>query len=103
MISVCIDVFADKLREEGHGSQIRWLQLQLLEACYSKVNFVGPDVPRAEPVAFHFTCEYYVPLVSDAEHKLNAWMHDYQYVYVITSFLMPFSSRDLPACSWFQL
>ncbi|XP_071541193.1 protein timeless isoform X2 [Panulirus ornatus] len=45
----------DKLKEEGYGSQVQWLQLQLLEACYSKVKFVGPDVPRPEPVAFHFT------------------------------------------------
>ncbi|KAG0723966.1 Protein timeless [Chionoecetes opilio] len=45
----------DKLREEGHGSQVQWLQKQLIEACYAKVRFVGTDIPAAEPVAFHFT------------------------------------------------
>lgn len=36
---------------------MQWLQKQLLEACYAKVKFVGTDIPRAEPIAFHFTCK----------------------------------------------
>nr|XP_045617792.1 protein timeless-like [Procambarus clarkii] len=43
-----------KLKEEGYGSQVMWLQTQLLEACYAKIKFMGPDMPRPEPVALNF-------------------------------------------------
>nr|ANW48379.1 timeless [Euphausia superba] len=47
--------FINKLKEEGLGAHVEWLQGQLLEACYAKLKILGPDLPRAEPIASHFT------------------------------------------------
>ncbi|XP_050729606.1 protein timeless-like isoform X3 [Eriocheir sinensis] len=66
----------DKLKEEGYGSQVQWLQKQLLEACYAKVKFVGTDIPRAEPIAFHFTLSNQsiplIPWTSEQEEAFSS-------------------------------
>lgn len=66
----------EKLREEGHGSQVLWLQKQILEACYAKIRFVGSDIPRPEPVAFHFTLSNQsiplIPWTSEQEEAFSS-------------------------------
>nr|WQB60164.1 timeless-protein [Portunus trituberculatus] len=66
----------DKLREEGHGSQVVWLQKQILEACYAKIRFMGTDLPRPEPVAFHFTLSNQsiplIPWTSEQEEAFSS-------------------------------
>ena len=45
-----------QLREEGYGTQVEWLQLQLLEGCYARVyKLLGPDMPKPEPIPYHYT------------------------------------------------
>ncbi|XP_063887933.1 protein timeless-like isoform X5 [Scylla paramamosain] len=66
----------DKLREEGYGSQVVWLQKQILEACYAKIRFMGTDLPRPEPVAFHFTLSNQsiplIPWTSEQEEAFSS-------------------------------
>lgn len=66
----------DKLREEGYGSQVVWLQKQILETCYAKIRFMGTDLPRPEPVAFHFTLSNQsiplIPWTSEQEEAFSS-------------------------------
>ncbi|XP_042227111.1 protein timeless-like isoform X2 [Homarus americanus] len=74
--SATIAYLIDKLKEEGYGSQVLWLQLQLLEACYSKVKFMGQDAPKSEPVTCHFTLSNQsipiIPWTGDQEEAFSS-------------------------------
>ncbi|XP_068209614.1 protein timeless isoform X3 [Palaemon carinicauda] len=69
----------DKLKEEGYSNHIQYLQLQLLEACYSKLKIVGPDIPKPEPVAFHFS-------LSNQSIPLIPWSVEQEEVFNIAKF-----------------
>ncbi|XP_066947937.1 protein timeless isoform X5 [Macrobrachium rosenbergii] len=69
----------DKLKEEGYSNHIQYLQLQLLEACYSKLKIVGPDIPKPEPVAFHFS-------LSNQSIPLIPWTVEQEEVFNIAKF-----------------
>ncbi|CAL4125074.1 unnamed protein product, partial [Meganyctiphanes norvegica] len=68
----------NKLKEEGLGAHVEWLQRQLLEACFAKLKIVGPEVPKQEPISSHFTISNQsiplIPWTSDQELILsNPW------------------------------
>nr|AYE56134.1 timeless protein [Penaeus vannamei] len=71
-----ITMLIGQLKEEGYGAQVQWLQLQLLEACYSKLKMVGPNLPKAEPVPCHFTLSNQsiplVPWTSEQEEAFSS-------------------------------
>lgn len=74
-----IAYLVDKLKEEGYSSHIQYLQLQLLEACYSKLKITGPDIPKPEPLALHFS-------LSNQSVPLIPWTADQEEVFNIAKF-----------------